>query len=409
MATLTFAIEDGQEVVVPIAGRITVGRGDANDVVLDDAHVSWYHAELECLADGRIELRDLGSTSGTFVNGRSIKTKIVSKDDAIAFGPIAARIDLDKFASSHTATIQAEEERLTKLRAEIRDAEAAQRDLISSIRSLTSQHDEKAAAIRKLDETRDAEKREIAALTAAHEDQVKAARKKFEQLIQEQQRAQESVLDLQAELKSRENDLAAETKRLDEARARRAEIEAQCELLATTEQKLLEASDRLVAIEQQHVSVQASLTQSEARLADQDSALQKITAAENAAQDRITALSARERDHQNELEQLNASLEAARSELSGLESNLTPLRDWKAAMDRRFTRLAALPKDSNEERLLWDEIEEAYSALLKLLTTAGVETTDLTPGDFTRLSARSGVMMKSERIRRAGTRTGSAA
>lgn len=380
MATLTFALEDGQEVVVPLTGRTTVGRGDDNDVVVDDPHVSWNHAALECRADGRIELRDLGSTAGTFVNGRRIKNQIIGKDDAIAFGPLAARIDPDD-----TAAIQAEEERLAKLRAEIRDAEAAHRVLISSIEAVASQHEEKAAAIRMLDETRDAGKREIEALTAAHEDQVKAARKKFEQLIQEQQRAQESILDLQAELKSRENELAAENKRLDEARA------------------------HLAAIEQQHISVQAAIAQCETRLAAQDAALQQAAAAESAAQERLTALAAREGDHRTELEKLNASLEAARGELGGLESKLTPLRDWKAAMDRRFTRLAALPKDSNEERLLWDEIEEACSALLNLLTTAHVETGPLSAGDFTRLSTRSGVMMKSERIRPAGARTGSAA
>ena len=46
--------------------RIILGRGDA-DVVLNDTEVSRQHAAIEVHA-GRVVLRDLGSTNGTFVN-----------------------------------------------------------------------------------------------------------------------------------------------------------------------------------------------------------------------------------------------------------------------------------------------------------------------------------------------------
>ena len=53
---------------------VTFGRRTGNDVVFDptrDRLVSGRHAELSC-RDGRLYLRDLGSSNGTFVNRRRI-------------------------------------------------------------------------------------------------------------------------------------------------------------------------------------------------------------------------------------------------------------------------------------------------------------------------------------------------
>jgi S1-C subfamily serine protease len=53
-------------------GRFVVGRDPQCDLVLDDAEVSRQHAEFRALPDGAYELRDLGSSNGTFVNGNQI-------------------------------------------------------------------------------------------------------------------------------------------------------------------------------------------------------------------------------------------------------------------------------------------------------------------------------------------------
>jgi len=52
-------------------GRITVGKGPGNDIVLEDARVSRLHASLEKFAEGWC-VNDLGSSNGTFVNGDRI-------------------------------------------------------------------------------------------------------------------------------------------------------------------------------------------------------------------------------------------------------------------------------------------------------------------------------------------------
>jgi pSer/pThr/pTyr-binding forkhead associated (FHA) protein len=47
----------------------TIGRAIGADFIVDAALVSRVHCRLTALADGQLELRDLESTNGTFVNG----------------------------------------------------------------------------------------------------------------------------------------------------------------------------------------------------------------------------------------------------------------------------------------------------------------------------------------------------
>ena len=103
MAKLTFVLEDGQEVVVPLIGLITLGRDDDNDVVIDDERISRHHAELVTHADGRIEVHDLGSTAGTFVNDRPVRSHTIRRGDRLAFGPLAATIDLEDSSAAPVA------------------------------------------------------------------------------------------------------------------------------------------------------------------------------------------------------------------------------------------------------------------------------------------------------------------
>ena len=70
--------------IVPVRGRLTIGRGSDCDLVLDEPEMSRRHAVIENSGDG-IYLRDLGSANGTFVNGVQVRDAVLHPDDQIAF------------------------------------------------------------------------------------------------------------------------------------------------------------------------------------------------------------------------------------------------------------------------------------------------------------------------------------
>lgn len=73
-----FVLAEGQ--------RVTIGRGQSADIVIDNVSVSRSHAGLQFL-DNRYLLTDLGSRNGTLVNGRKIEGTVpVSPSDVIQIG-----------------------------------------------------------------------------------------------------------------------------------------------------------------------------------------------------------------------------------------------------------------------------------------------------------------------------------
>ena len=70
--------------IIPIRGRLVIGRGSECDLILDEAEMSRKHAVIENFGDG-IYLRDLGSANGTFVNGVQVRDAVLHPDDQIAF------------------------------------------------------------------------------------------------------------------------------------------------------------------------------------------------------------------------------------------------------------------------------------------------------------------------------------
>ena len=64
----------------------TIGRESKNDIVVPDINVSRVHAEIRQDESGAWILTDLGSTNGTFVNGRQIKSMALSDADRIVMG-----------------------------------------------------------------------------------------------------------------------------------------------------------------------------------------------------------------------------------------------------------------------------------------------------------------------------------
>src|SRR6476469_1312139 len=67
---------------------LTVGRALSSDVALLDPTVSRRHASLVADESG-IELNDLGSSNGTFVNGERVEHARLAAGDVLTFGKLS--------------------------------------------------------------------------------------------------------------------------------------------------------------------------------------------------------------------------------------------------------------------------------------------------------------------------------
>ncbi|MFD5450524.1 FHA domain-containing protein [Streptomyces sp. NPDC003470] len=81
-------------------GRVMrIGRALENDLVVSDLQVSRNHAEFHATPDGRMEIRDLGSHNGTYVNGQPITkggSQLLGPTDIVGVGHSTFRIVGDR-------------------------------------------------------------------------------------------------------------------------------------------------------------------------------------------------------------------------------------------------------------------------------------------------------------------------
>jgi ABC transport system ATP-binding/permease protein len=66
----------------------TMGRAPRADFVVDAALVSRVHCRFTLNQTNQLELEDLGSTNGTFVNGRKVMRAQLSDGDKLTIGRV---------------------------------------------------------------------------------------------------------------------------------------------------------------------------------------------------------------------------------------------------------------------------------------------------------------------------------
>jgi pSer/pThr/pTyr-binding forkhead associated (FHA) protein len=83
-------------------GEVVIGRSSYCSLVLDHESLSRVHASLRIVGDG-VELGDLGSSNGTFINGRAIEgpTKVTPADE-IRLGKVKIWIEVASARVSET-------------------------------------------------------------------------------------------------------------------------------------------------------------------------------------------------------------------------------------------------------------------------------------------------------------------
>ncbi len=75
----------GQEFEIS-KSEITVGRGQTNDIVIQDAKLSRLHARFEFNTKGEVTVVDTGSTNGVSVNGVRVSQAFIQPGDVIQLG-----------------------------------------------------------------------------------------------------------------------------------------------------------------------------------------------------------------------------------------------------------------------------------------------------------------------------------
>ncbi len=108
MANYVLEILDGDRAgeVLPVADRpLRIGRKPGNDVVLADEKTSGVHAEIVLEGDRHV-LRDLGSTNGTFLDGKRVTELVLSPGDVVTVGRLRVKF---RNAADEAATVDAGE------------------------------------------------------------------------------------------------------------------------------------------------------------------------------------------------------------------------------------------------------------------------------------------------------------
>jgi pSer/pThr/pTyr-binding forkhead associated (FHA) protein len=93
MAEAILVIREGEEAgrEIPLSAALTIGRGDDVDLKLPDTGISRTHARITPEGVSAV-IEDLGSSNGTFVNGRLVTEAEVRAGDVIHLGGCRLRL-----------------------------------------------------------------------------------------------------------------------------------------------------------------------------------------------------------------------------------------------------------------------------------------------------------------------------
>ena len=81
-------VRDGEDLARSVnlqSGALSIGRADDNDLHIPDNTVSAYHARIFTYLEASY-IEDLGSTNGTFLNGKRIQKHTLHEGDVIKLG-----------------------------------------------------------------------------------------------------------------------------------------------------------------------------------------------------------------------------------------------------------------------------------------------------------------------------------
>jgi adenylate cyclase len=95
-----------QSFELPPGRTLVVGRGVSSDIAIYDPTISRRHAELTVGPDG-VQVRDLGSSNGTCINGSRITAGRLNPNDSITFGKVLFQLKEQRVSGQSPAGLAA--------------------------------------------------------------------------------------------------------------------------------------------------------------------------------------------------------------------------------------------------------------------------------------------------------------
>lgn len=103
-ASLVLVREDGRQNEIPLKRQAIIGRQTDCTLRIPDSGISRHHCELT-VGEGKVTLRDLGSSNGTFVNRVKVTQAELAAGDLISIGNLVFVVKIE----GSPAVIDAEE------------------------------------------------------------------------------------------------------------------------------------------------------------------------------------------------------------------------------------------------------------------------------------------------------------
>ena len=385
MATPTIIFEDGQEMVFSGSERMTIGRAEDNNVIVEDAEMSRHHAEIILHPDGTAEIKDRGSRSGTFVNDQRVESQLLRDGDHLSIGPLHAVFRFKRSAPSTATT-----------RIPLRGDNNAQKELQTAFEALKTKHSEKADEFAKLEEsskTAQAKLEGIQRETAAQEKKLAELRKQTSEAETKLQTFTKETVEARTRLETFTKDETAAKQRLDQlkqettAEQKRADeqtqrLESLQQQVRETETKLQrqqatirEAEETLSRLQETTLKTEHLIATLTVQQEQKTNALARITHEADEAQKLLDALSKQQKEDAAQSESVHRQIEEARAESTRLreqarmaEESLSMLQEATAKSETwEKERLAAVEALNAQHAQKEADLQETQKRLDDLL------------------------------------------
>lgn len=361
MPYLAFNLNDGNEFIFDLVeDRLSLGRNERNEIVIDNSYISSFHAELMRQADGSYEVSDLKSANGTFINGERIERGILKMGDRICFGQLDARLRDAKVPGPESES-QAAGTRAGNSNSEAESAGPVTSKLKSTDRVVQSATPAPSGNLEH-EKVKDAVAADLAKLQA----KLKRKQQEFKALEARYVAKEKDIAELMATLLSQRQELEESIKKLEggeqEAKQGLSNLELrQSKLQATLDSK----STLLKSLSAKHDTFRDSVTQ----LTREETSLKESIAAQTELAKSLEQTLAPSRE---ELQQTNLALAEARAALETLSqihaddaAARSSLQEAVSRREEEESRAAQLAAENAATQKLLEETRSQLESLHK--------------------------------------------